>query len=102
MGVLKLVFRPGCYLEPYPKQQKERLMRDYITAGIRTAVQGAVTAGVIWLASKGVHLDEMALQAAAVTVTLGVVTFGLNWLEDKIPVLSKILSLGQSTNGPLY
>jgi len=101
MGVFKLVFRGSCYLEPIPKQ-KERLMRDYITAGIRTAVQGAVTAGVIWLASKGVTLDEVALQAAAVTVTLGVVTFGLNWLEDKAPWLSKVLSLGSSSNGPLY
>jgi hypothetical protein len=101
MGVLKLVFRPNSYLEPYPKQ-KERPMKDYITAAIRTAVQGAVTAGVVWLASKGVTLDETALQAAAVTITLGGVTFGLNWLEGKFPVLTKILSLGSSSSGPVY
>lgn len=77
-------------------------MRDLITSGVRTAVQVGVAALVAWLAQFGIDVDEQALEVVLFSVTTGVVTIALNWAQQKIPYLGRILSLGLAKTGPTY
>lgn len=77
-------------------------MRDMIIAGVRTAVQVGVAAAVAWAAKLGLDVDGVALEAFLFSVTTGVVTIILNWLQAKFPFLGNLLSLGLSSNTPSY
>ena len=81
-------------------------MRDRIIAGVRTTVQTALAGGSAALAAtlldKGVELDLSWLPLAGAAVAVGLTTMVLNWLEQKVPAVTKILSLGLSTSTPTY
>lgn len=77
-------------------------MRDVITAGVRTAVQVAVAAIVAWALKLGIEVDSVALEAALFSVATGLVTVGLNLLQQKLPWLGSVLSLGLSRSTPTY
>ena len=77
-------------------------MRDMIIAGVRTAVQVGVAATVAWAAKLGLDIDSVALEAFLFSVTTGVITIALNWLQAKLPWLGTILSFGLSGSTPTY
>lgn len=79
-------------------------MRDLITAGIKTAVQLAVSAFVAWLLNFGIDIGGQAeaLSTALFAVATGVVAAILNWLGQKFPIINKIVSLGLSSSSATY
>lgn len=84
-------------------------MRDRIAAAVRTGVQFAVTAGLSYLASKGIEIDPEiagsvteALHVAAFAIVLALWTALQNYLETKFPFLVKLFSLGTAEAGPRY
>lgn len=82
-------------------------MRDQIIAAVRTTMQGVVTVAAAsvsaWLLTKfGIDVDLTTVVPLVVVIALGVVTFVLNWLQERFPVIGKILSLGMSASGPSY
>jgi hypothetical protein len=92
-------------------RQKGGGMSPKIVAGIRTFVQVLVSGWIValgaWLAAKfGIQIDVGAVTEAVVNfvlaVIVGVVTWFLNWLGEKFPVLNRIFSLGASRSGPTY
>ena len=77
-------------------------MRDLVTAGVRTTVQVIVAAVVAWLLRLGIEVDAQALEGVLFAVATGLVSFLLNWLGRKFPIVNKIISLGLSGGGPGY
>ena len=76
-------------------------MRDLLIAAIRTGVQALIGlfATVPWLDGLGINNE---LETVLVAVGVGVVTLVLRWLEEKLPWLTVVLSLGTSKTGPSY
>lgn len=82
-------------------------MRDQLIASIRTTMQGLVTAGLAWLSAWllsrfGIDVDLSGVVPAVVAIAIGFVTFALNWLQKKVPLIGRILSLGLSSSTPSY
>ena len=75
----------------------------WVLAGIRTAVQASVGAGLAWLAAKGIVIEDSALiEGALFALVTGAAAAGLRWLEGKFPWVSRIVSLGVSARQPEY
>ena len=82
-------------------------MSANVIAAIRTAVQalvgGAVAAAAGWLGGKlGIEIDTAAITEVIVLVIIGLVTWGLNALGERFPVINRIISLGASPATPSY
>jgi hypothetical protein len=82
-------------------------MSNAVIAGIRSAVQYVialgVAAGATFLLSRfGIEVDVVAATEVVFVVAFGFVVWGLNTLTVKFPVLAVILSLGRSTESPIY
>lgn len=76
-------------------------MSDAIIAAVRTAVQAGITFLAAWLLARGIVLDPT-VEAALMTVAIGVVTFLLNKVQERWPWVAQILSLGMSKSTPTY
>jgi hypothetical protein len=75
----------------------------WVLAGIRTAVQASVGAGLAWLAAKGIVIEDSALiEGALFAIITGAAAAGLRLLEGRFPWVSRILSLGVSARQPEY
>lgn len=76
-------------------------MRDSVIAAVRTAVQSGITLGVIWLTARGIEVDP-AVEAGLLAIAIGLVTLALNELQERVPFVGKLLSLGITSNTPSY
>lgn len=76
-------------------------MKDSMIAAVRTGVQAIVglLVSVPFIAGLDVARELESLLAA---VAIAVVTLVLNWAQQRLPWLGKILSLGLSDSGPSY
>lgn len=76
-------------------------MKDSMIAAVRTGVQAIVglLVSVPFIAGLDVARELESLLAA---VAIAVVTLVLNWAQQRLPWLGKILSLGLSGSGPSY
>lgn len=77
---------------------------NIVTAAVKTAVTGALTALFTWLANIGIDVGEHAtvISSLALIFSLAAVNAGMNWLSKKWPAMAKVFSLGLAEGAPQY
>lgn len=79
-----------------------KTIRHWLIAGVRTTSQVLTSAGLAWLAVRGINLPEEVINEAVFAVLSGITAAALNVLEKRWPVIAKVMSWGLSPSGPSY
>lgn len=77
-------------------------MSDAVIAAVRTTVQAGVTFAVAWLTARGIEVDSVLVEGAAMSIAIGAVTWGLNKAQARWPWIGTVLSFGLSKSTPTY
>jgi hypothetical protein len=76
-------------------------MTGQFVAAVRTVVQAAIGGVIAWAAGKGIEIPAEAVEVVTLLL-IGLVTFGLNKVGERWPVVNQIVSLGLSSHSPTY